>query len=126
MTVIGDAGRLGELARILIDNALKYSPTDQPVTVTVKSEAGRPTLFVRDRGQGLSHEDRHRALDRFYRGAASRGIEGSGLGLAIAHTITVRHGATLRLDAHADGGTVAVVVFRSADASDAPGKRSSR
>ncbi len=111
VTVTGDAGRLGELARILIDNALKYSPADQPVTVTVESGAGRPTLSVRDRGQGLSQEDRDRALDRFYRGAASRGIEGSGLGLAIAHRIAVRHGATLRLDAHADGGTIALVEF---------------
>ena len=42
VTVTGDAGRLGELARILIDNALKYSPADQPVTVTVKSECRPP------------------------------------------------------------------------------------
>ena len=111
VTVTGDAGRLGELARILIDNALKYSPSDRPVTVTVTTEPGHPTLSVRDHGQGLSHEDRDRALERFYRGTASRGIEGSGLGLAIANTIAERHGATLRLDPHADGGTVAVVEF---------------
>ena len=41
--VSGDAGRLGELVRVLVDNALKYSPPGAPVTVTV-SDASGPTL----------------------------------------------------------------------------------
>jgi two-component system, OmpR family, sensor kinase len=110
-TVIGDDGRLGELVRILVDNALKYSPGDQPVTATVRTDGGRPTLLVSDHGSGLSADDRARAFDRFYRGAASSGVSGSGLGLAIAQAIAERHGATLRLDNAPEGGTLAVVDF---------------
>ena len=52
-SVSGDAGRLGELVRVLVDNALKYSPPGTSVTVTV-SDASGPTLAVRDHGPGLS------------------------------------------------------------------------
>jgi two-component system, OmpR family, sensor histidine kinase MprB len=112
-TVLGEHGRLRELAVILIDNALRYSPEDAPVSVRV--DAGpRPSLSVRDRGPGMTDEDRARATDRFYRGSASRGVPGSGLGLAIARTISERHGATLRLEAASGGGTLAVVEFPAA------------
>jgi two-component system, OmpR family, sensor histidine kinase MprB len=110
VTVMGDAGRLGELARILVDNALKYSPPGAPVTVTV-AEGARPALVVRDRGPGLSETDRARAFDRFYRGTAAAGVGGSGLGLAIARAVCERHGAELSLEASPGGGTVATVRF---------------
>ena len=120
-TVIGDAGRLGELVRVLVDNALKYSPGDRPVSVSVRTEAGGPTLRVRDHGGGLSADDRAHAFDRFYRGAASRGVDGSGLGLAIAQAIAERHGATLRLEDASEGGTLAVVAFALAGGAPEPG-----
>jgi two-component system sensor histidine kinase MprB len=109
-TVTGDAGRLGELVRVLVDNALKYSPPGTPVTVSVSDAAG-PTLAVRDRGQGLSPKDRERAFDRFYRGSAAGSVAGSGLGLAIAQAICERHRAVLTLEPAVGGGTVATVRF---------------
>jgi signal transduction histidine kinase len=110
-TVTGDAGRLGELVRILIDNALKYSPAAQAVSVTVSTGSHLPVLRVRDHGPGLSQADTEHAFDRFYRGAASRDVQGSGIGLAIAQAIAVRHGATLRLENASGGGTIATVEF---------------
>jgi two-component system, OmpR family, sensor histidine kinase MprB len=110
-TVTGDAGRLGELVRIVIDNALKYSPAGQAVSVTVSAGSHPPVLRVRDHGPGLSDTDAEHAFDRFYRGAASRGVQGSGIGLAIAHAIAVRHAATLRLENAPGGGTIASVEF---------------
>jgi signal transduction histidine kinase len=109
-TVMGDAGRLGEVVRILVDNALKYSPEQTGVSVTV-TPGGRPAVSVRDHGPGLSVADRERAFDRFYRGTASPGVSGSGLGLAIARTVCERHRAELTLDDAPGGGTVAVVRF---------------
>jgi signal transduction histidine kinase len=109
-TVSGDAGRLGELVRVLVDNALKYSPAGAPVTVTVSDTSG-PTLAVRDRGPGLSPDDRERAFDRFYRGSAAGSVAGSGLGLAIAQAICERHRAVLTLEPALGGGTVATARF---------------
>ena len=71
-SVMGDAGRLGELVRILIDNAIKYSPAEQPVLVTVTNASNLPVLSVRDHGSGLSDTDSEHAFDRFYRGGRRR------------------------------------------------------
>jgi two-component system sensor histidine kinase MprB len=101
-SVLGDAGRLGELVRILIDNAIKYSPAEQP---------NLPVLSVRDHGAGLSDTDSEHAFDRFYRGGASQDVPGSGIGLAIARSIAVRHGAVLRLANAPGGGAVSTVEF---------------
>ncbi len=108
--VTGDSGRLGELVRILVDNALKYGPDAGAVSVTV-SAGPHPVLRVRDHGPGLSQSDAEHAFDRFYRGAASRGVPGSGIGLAIAHAIAERHGAILRLENAPGGGAIATVSF---------------
>jgi len=118
-TVSGDEGRLGELVRVLVDNALKYSPEGAPVTVTVTGGPFGSRMGVRDRGPGLTPEDRERAFDRFYRGSAAGSVAGSGLGLAIAQAICERHRAVLRLDPAEGGGTEAVVRFPPAVGSGA-------
>jgi two-component system sensor histidine kinase MprB len=109
-TVRGHTGRLGELARILLDNALKFSPAATPVEVEV-TDGERPEISVRDHGPGLSLEDRKQAFDRFFRGGAAQGTPGSGLGLAIARATCERHGATITLDNAPSGGTLATVRF---------------
>ena len=107
--VLGEHGRLRELALILIDNAIKYSPADAPVTVAVREHP--PRLTVRDRGPGMSTDDSARAFDRFFRGAAAAGRPGSGLGLPIARAVCDRFGATIALEGAPGGGTVATVTF---------------
>jgi signal transduction histidine kinase len=121
-TVLGDAGRLGELVRVLIDNALKYSPPGSPVAVSVTGGEAGPRLTVRDHGPGLSADDLERAFDRFYRGSAAGGVAGSGLGLAIAQAISDRHRAALTLESAPDGGTVAAVSFPAVAAGDEPAR----
>jgi two-component system, OmpR family, sensor histidine kinase MprB len=109
-TVRGHAGRLGELARILLDNAFKFSPEATPVEVDV-TDGEHPELTVRDHGPGLSPEDREQAFDRFFRGGAAQGTPGSGLGLAIARATCERHDATITLDNAPSGGALATVRF---------------
>jgi signal transduction histidine kinase len=113
VTVTGDAKRLGELVRILVDNALKYSPSAEPVDVSLR-DGVQPTLAVRDSGAGLTGDDRARAFDRFFRGSASAGVNGSGLGLSIARAICERHGARLELEPASPHGTIARVRFPAA------------
>ena len=109
-TVDGDPDRLAELVRVLVDNALKYSPPAAPVTISVE-DSPAPRLRVRDHGPGMSASDRERAFDRFFRGESANGVAGSGLGLAIAQAIAERHGAILALGEATGGGTLASVVF---------------
>jgi two-component system sensor histidine kinase TctE len=110
VTVQGDASRLKDLLENLIDNAVRYTPRDGQVTVSV--EAGeRPRLLVTDNGPGIPPEQRERVFERFYSLLGS-GAEGSGLGLAIVREIARIHDAETRIDAAPNGpGTRASVVF---------------
>jgi two-component system sensor histidine kinase MprB len=87
----------------LVDNALKFSPDGDAVTVTVRDG----TIEVADRGPGIAAEDRERVFDRFYRATSARTLPGSGLGLSIVSQIAALHGGTVALDARDGGGTVA-------------------
>jgi two-component system sensor histidine kinase MprB len=99
------SGAPAELMRAisnLLDNAVKWSPADTPVEVTVSAGV----CAVRDHGPGISAEDLPHVFDRFYRAAAARTLPGSGLGLAIVRQVAEAHGGTATADAAEGGGTV--------------------
>jgi len=80
-----DTDMLHQILIALLDNAHKYSPADQPITVAVAQTPAAVTLTVADHGPGIPAADREHIFERFYRVDASRStkIEGSGLGLSI-------------------------------------------
>ena len=102
-TVEGRQAMLDRAVSNLVDNALKFSPDGEAVTVTVHGG----TLEVADRGPGIAPDDRERVFDRFYRATSARTLPGSGLGLSIVSQIAVLHGGAVVLDAREGGGTVA-------------------
>ena len=93
LPAIGIDRRLVRLAiKQLLDNALKYSPESEPVSIHVHEAAGMIDVDVTDRGRGISPRDLNRIFDRFYRGhAVARQVPGSGLGLSIAQNIARAH-----------------------------------
>jgi signal transduction histidine kinase len=95
--VDGDARRLRELTRNLLENALRHARTR--VVLVTGIEEGRAVLRIRDDGSGVAPQVRDRLFERFA-GAADGG---SGLGLAIAHWVATAHEGTLTLDP-GDGG----------------------
>ena len=91
----GDWDMLKQCARILTDNALKYTPEGGLICLrTYVNAAGEACLEVQDSGIGISGEDMQHMFDRFYRSdpARARQSGGTGLGLAIARWIVDRHG----------------------------------
>ena len=84
--------RLVKLAiKQLVDNALKYSPPDSPVTVRVVNGSG-VTVTVTDCGKGISTQEQTRIFERLYRSPSVQSqIPGSGLGLSIAQNIARAH-----------------------------------
>ena len=91
----GDWDMLKQCARILTDNALKYTPEGGLICLrTYTNAAGEACLEVQDSGIGVSAEDMQHMFDRFYRSdpARTRQSGGTGLGLAIARWIVDRHG----------------------------------
>ena len=84
--------RLVKLAiKQLLDNALKYSPPDTPVTVRVHNGSG-VTVAVTDYGKGIPVQEQSRIFERLYRSPSVQNqIPGSGLGLSIAQNIVRAH-----------------------------------
>lgn len=116
--ILGQARLIEQLAVILIDNAIKYSPAGAHVTVGVRLHRppgaleARAVLTVSDEGIGIPESERGRVFDRFYRSPEARKrSDGAGLGLPIAHWIAEAHEATISLGASPRGGTLVSVSF---------------
>jgi K+-sensing histidine kinase KdpD len=83
-----DPALIGRALGHLIENAVKYSPSDSPIEVRAEQRSGAVRLAVKDNGVGLSHEERERIWERFYRSPRLRErTAGSGLGLWIARAL---------------------------------------
>lgn len=102
---------LRELAKNLIDNALRYTPRGGHVTCRIVTNPQTILLEVEDDGIGISEEQAELVFERFYR-VDDATTEGSGLGLAIVQEIAVLHGSRASLRPNPTGkGAVARVVF---------------
>lgn len=92
-TLLGDASALERAVLNLLDNAIKFSPTDGVIGVTVRPLGdGTAVIEVTDQGPGIAEEDLPRVFDRFYRSEEARTLPGSGLGLSIVMQAAQRHG----------------------------------
>jgi signal transduction histidine kinase len=98
VTATFDRERVLQVASILLDNAVKYTPDGGKVTVRVEEENGGVALAVSDTGVGITEDQLPLVFERFYRGDPSRSEGGTGLGLAIARQIAEFHGGQLRAE----------------------------
>jgi two-component system sensor histidine kinase KdpD len=92
--------RLMRLAiKQLLDNALKYSPADAPVTIQVHNGSGTLTVAITDHGKGIPAQEQRRIFDRLYRSpSVEQQVPGFGLGLSIAQNIARAHRGQLTVD----------------------------
>jgi signal transduction histidine kinase len=81
----------------LIDNAIKYSPTGEPITLRLEALDHCAQLSVSDRGIGIPIQHQARIFERFYRVEAARAPGGSGLGLAIVKTLVEGMGGKIQV-----------------------------
>jgi signal transduction histidine kinase/ligand-binding sensor domain-containing protein/AraC-like DNA-binding protein/ActR/RegA family two-component response regulator len=102
LLLVFDAAKLDEILTNLLANALRFTPADGAVTVTVheldpaaNAPAGSVEIGVRDTGPGIAPEDLPHLFDRFYQAsnaAADMQRMGTGIGLALVRELTVLHG----------------------------------
>jgi heavy metal sensor kinase len=104
----GDASSLRRLFLILIDNAVKYTPANGKVAVSLQRNDGYAVAEVRDTGIGISETDLPNVFERFYRADKARTREsgGVGLGLSIGRWITEVHAGTIEVQSSPGRGSI--------------------
>lgn len=117
LEVAGDRHRLRQLATILLDNALKYTPAGGKVMLRCAAHGKHAELSVTDTGPGIPAEEQSRIFDRFVRAdsARTRAAGGSGLGLAIAKWIAEAHGGRISVESVPGNGSRFIVRLPLAD-----------
>ncbi|HVV26016.1 MAG TPA: HAMP domain-containing sensor histidine kinase [Candidatus Saccharimonadales bacterium] len=116
--LLGDQTSLTQLLVILLDNAIKYSPSGSTVQLSAKTADQKVVFEVADQGAGIEREALEHVFDRFYRGQNSSrtksgvsGAEGYGLGLSIAKMIADVHKGTITISSRPGHGTTATVTL---------------
>lgn len=96
----------------LLDNALKFSPPDSEVIVSLAlTESGSMHLVVRDHGPGVPEQQRERIFERYFQATSTGPGGGVGLGLYISRQIVRLHGGEIHVEEPYDGGARFVVVL---------------
>jgi signal transduction histidine kinase len=103
-TLRGEPSGLRLALKVLLDNALRYTPAGTKLHVAGRRAEGGVELALRDEGPGVPAADVARMFDKGYRGANAAGIAGSGLGLYMARSVVEVHGGSLAYACHAEGG----------------------
>ena len=115
----GDEDLLRQMLLNLVDNAVKFTPSDGAVTLSLERRKDEYLLSVTDTGPGIPAEARHHIFERFYRADRSRTRAedgGAGLGLAIARWIARAHDGDIELDDSGGSGTKFIVRLRHKEA----------
>ncbi len=117
--VMGDALRLQDVLARVIDNALKFSPPDTPVRLTLRSAStsGWIEIAIVDQGIGIAEADRPLLFRRFGRikNKQTQAIPGSGLGLYITRYIVERHHGQIAAHSQPGQGATFIVTLPAAE-----------
>ncbi|MBI2824420.1 MAG: sensor histidine kinase KdpD [Planctomycetia bacterium] len=90
----------------LLENALKFSPPDEPIDLTAAARGSDVVVEVADRGRGLMPGDEQRIFEQFYQSEKAGRRTGSGLGLTICRGIVELHGGRIWAENRPGGGAV--------------------
>jgi signal transduction histidine kinase len=109
--VYGEARKLQRVVANLLDNALKFTPPQGTVTVSLKADNGQVAISVRDTGIGISEDDLPHVFKRFYRCDNSRAQQGTGLGLSLVKAIAGSLGGSVNATSHLGEGSTFTVTL---------------
>jgi len=111
--VLGDDHQLRQVVANLLNNALRHTPAEAQIRVTLQAADGRATLAVADDGPGLEADVAAKVFEPFFRADKSRAREtgGAGLGLAIVAAIVEAHDGDVRLDTAPGAGATFTVTL---------------
>lgn len=108
LVAIGDAARTEQILAVILDNALRFTPTGGTINVSVAQVNGEAAAVVRDEGPGVPPDHLSHIFDRFYRAEEARTREGggAGLGLTIARDLARAQNGDLTAENDENGGAI--------------------
>ena len=113
-------GNLSALQRMLaniIDNAIKYTPAQGAISVTLETGQNQILIAVADTGIGISLADQERIFERYFRCDHSRSLVGCGLGLSYSRAVAHSHGGRIEVTSTPGAGSCFHIVLPVASAS---------
>lgn len=107
-TILADRSRIGQVIRNLLDNAIKYSPHNKTIKITIASLAAGVKFSVQDHGIGISKENQLKIFESFYRAFESDKVDypGLGIGLYISAEIIKAHGGIIGVQSKKGEGAI--------------------
>jgi len=113
ITLEGNTLLLTTIFSNLIDNAIKYTPDNKNIFISLYIQKEKIHFVIQDEGIGINKEQLKKVMDRFYRVEESRNkkIKGFGLGLSIVKNSVELHSATITIDSTIDIGTKVEIIF---------------
>lgn len=109
--MFGDYDRLRQMFLVILDNAVKFSPEDSTIHITI-NESDIIQISIRDEGIGIAEEELDSIFEKFYKSKLRQNAEGSGLGLAIAKQIAIKHGGDILVKSKIGIGTQFIFTFQ--------------
>ena len=99
-----DRNRMRQVFANLLDNAIKYTPENGSVTISVREESDCATVVFRDTGIGIAEDEQKKIWARLYRGDKSRSQHGLGLGLSLVKAVVEAHHGRVTVASKEGGG----------------------
>jgi excisionase family DNA binding protein len=119
VAVFADADRIRQALTNYLTNAVKFSPADQPIKVSLEVSGKYARVSVQDRGLGIADSEQSKIWERFQKGQESPTGQGDGLGLGlyITRAIIQRHRGQVGVESHAGEGATFWFTLPLADVS---------
>jgi signal transduction histidine kinase len=109
MQFYGDPVRIGQIAKNVLLNAIRYTPAGGAITVDCRHPGDELEIRIADSGPGIKPEEASAVFQSGYRGSAAKGKEGSGHGLAIVKQLVEEQGGSVSLASETAGGATFTV-----------------
>ncbi len=112
--VFGDKMLLQIAINNLLDNAIKYSPKESPISVEVNTDHNKLHIRVKDEGKGVEAHEKNKVFDKFYRAGneATRKAKGTGLGLYLTKKIIQSHKGEIFIRDNMPHGSIFIIELK--------------
>ena len=107
--IIGAEDKISRAILNIIDNAIKYTPHGETVTLSLYKKRDKAIVEIKDTGIGIPEKELEHIFERFYRGSKAAKTLGSGLGLAIAQGIIKAHQGEIKVSSKVGKGTFVIM-----------------